>query len=280
MKTYLDSTEKEQLIKELERVNQKLLRAEQIKSDFLSNIKNEINNPLTSMLGLLKDIMSNPDDQESNIFNTRLVFHEVHNLNFQMRNIFAAAELEAGEAIPEYSNVSVQHLMDELKDSFSHLYDKKDIELIHQHTGYDLFVTDRDKLHLVLTNLLSNAIKFSSNHSAIQIETGFDDESNMIIRFQDEGVGIREDDLNMIFDRFKQLDSGTTKAFGGHGLGLAVTHSLIDLLDGDMEIDSIPGEGTVFTIKLPAGACMIEGFQFTGEDDTILIDGDDNAEIF
>ena len=264
--------EKKYFKNELEKVNEKLLQSEKLKSDFLSNIKNEINNPLTSILGLLKNIVIKSEDQCLKS-NAKLVLQEVYNLDFQMRNVFIAAEIEAGKSAPEYTRVKIDRLFTELSSSIETLYAEKDISIHYKHNVTDPFVTDANKLFVILSNLLSNAIKFSYEHSEIILSTQLDKDSNLIFTVQDFGVGIKERDKNKIFDRFRQLDMGTTKEFSGHGLGLSVAHSLVEVLGGKLKLEGKYQEGTTFQVIIPPGRLLkTDESDLSFESDVVLFD--------
>jgi len=258
----------------LEEVNKKLLRSEQLKSDFLSNIKNEINNPLTSILGLLKQIIAHPEDAEKSVTSAKLIFSEAHMLNFQMKNIFNAAEIEAGQCYPQLSQLNINELINETVDSFAPQASKKKITFKKHLDPNFHCVSDREKIEMILLNLLSNAIKFSHKNSEVTVESTNTDEGLKLV-VEDHGVGIEEENMGQIYDRFKQLDSGTRKEFGGHGLGLSIVHSLVDILDGTLHIDSTVDVGTRFEISLPPRALDDDAI-----DDEILFDSEEKGEIF
>ncbi|MEL6558434.1 MAG: HAMP domain-containing sensor histidine kinase [Bacteroidota bacterium] len=232
-------TDKQKLEEELRRVNQKLLSAEKVQSDFLSNIKNEINNPLTSIMGLLKVVNDNPRDHQGNIEINKLVYKEVYNLNFQMRNILTAAEIEAGQTSPNISKFNVSELINEVCQAFVSIDSSKEDVLTVVASGELDFTTDKEKLSIIVTNLVSNALKFNKPNEKVMITAEQESENKLILSIRDFGVGIDEDSLKTIFDRFKQLDSGTRKEFGGHGLGLSVVHALVSMLNGDFSVHSI-----------------------------------------
>lgn len=265
-----------QLEDRLELVNQKLSKSEKLKSDFLSNIKNEINNPLTSILGLLNQISASPEKVDQTRRNSSLIYNEVYALNFQMKNIFNAAEIEAGQSFPELSNLNIKHLIQDLIESFKPLSSKKGVSFELQFESADSFVTDREKLEVILSNLMANAIKFSNAESTVIIRTANDEQSNLRISVQDFGVGIESGDLDEIYDRFKQLDTGTRKEFGGHGLGLSITHSLVEILDGSLRLDSKKGEGALFEITLPLNISN----DIVDADDEVFFDSDLEGEVF
>ncbi|MGB3464725.1 MAG: HAMP domain-containing sensor histidine kinase [Cyclobacteriaceae bacterium] len=274
----MEHAEKHRLEEELRKVNQKLLSAERVQSDFLSNINNEINNPLTSVLGLLKVATSNPADHEGNADIIKMVYKEVHNLNFQMRNILTAAEIEAGQATPNISRFNVEEMIREVSRSFLTVEDDNTHPIDYTMPVGLLFTTDREKLSIVFSNLLSNALKFNKSGEKVEVKVSCEDGKKLELIVRDFGVGISEEDLNSVFDRFMQLDSGTRKEFGGHGLGLAVVHSLVSMLNGHFNVDSKAGEGTTFTVTIPVLDMGQEASVFFDDEEGILFGLDDEEE--
>ena len=265
------------LERRIELVNSKLLKSEELKSDFLSNIKNEINNPMTSILGLLNQIVTTPYDAEQTATSAGLIYTEMYALNFQIRNIFNAAEIEAGQSFPELSNVNVHALIEELVHSFKHLAEKKNIEFSLTLEAEEYFVSDYEKLEIVLANLISNAIKFSHENAQIAIKTSTNGDAKLKIVVQDFGVGIETKNLGQIYDRFRQLDTGTRKEFGGHGLGLSIVHSLIYILEGTLDMKSTYNQGTLFEIALPLKKVEEDGLQ---EDEILFTNDNAEGEVF
>jgi signal transduction histidine kinase len=271
--------ELEKLTTDLKEVNKKLAESEALKSHFISNITNEIVNPFTSIVILSKNILSvKKGDWEKVMKMAKLIHTEAFNLDFQLKNIFAAAEIEAGELFMEVSNVSVDTLIRAVAESFETESQKKKINFEFIFEGISenelLFKTDSEKLRLVLSNLIDNAIKFSKNNKVIvsrKIEDG-----NLIISVQDFGIGISEKNQQIIFDRFKRLDTGINSVNRGHGLGLSINKALLDFLNGTINIDSRKNEGTVFTIMIPEALHDAESFSADGSD--YIFDTED--EIF
>ncbi len=265
------------LERRIEVVNAKLLKSEELKSDFLSNIKNEINNPMTSILGLVNQIAASPDDIQRTATNANLVYTEMYALNFQIRNIFNAAEIEAGQSFPVISHINIQALIEELVHSFRHLATKKNIEFDLQLEADESFCSDHEKIEVVVANLISNAIKFSHEDSKIVIRTHNDDEAKLHIHVQDFGVGIETKNLGQIYDRFRQLDTGTRKEFGGHGLGLSIVHSLVSILEGTLDMKSEYNQGTHFEIELPPREVTDVELQ---EDEILFTNDNEEGEVF
>jgi signal transduction histidine kinase len=270
--------ELETLTAQLKEVNQKLADSESLKSHFISNITNEIVNPFTSIVILSKNILSVKEGDWDKVKRmASLIYSEAFNLDFQLKNIFAAAEIEAGELFMEVSKVKIDLLIQALMDSFLPETEKKQLsfEFIRQNPkdGDFVFKIDSEKLKLILSNLVDNAIKFSKNNKIII--TRWTEGDNLYISVKDFGIGISEHNQKVIFDRFKRLDSGINSLNRGHGLGLSINKALLDFLDGRIDIKSKKNEGTIFTICIPETKDDPEAFS---EDGNELIFGDD--EVF
>lgn len=239
----------------LERVNEKLRQSESLKSDFLSNIRNEINNPLASIMGLARQIIDKQVDTETLRSMTAVIYHEAFDLDFQLKNIFAAAELEAGDMGMSISRVDVATLVRGQIAAFDHKAAERKIALVFAcpSSGTDgsiTFTTDPDKLQRVLANLLANAIEFNREGKHVTITTGRSGDQ-LMISIADEGIGIPEQDRRRVFDRFVQLDSGVRKRHKGHGLGLSITKALVETLGGTIALTGAEGSGCIFTVFLP-----------------------------
>jgi signal transduction histidine kinase len=245
------------MTRKLEHVNRKLQESETMKSNFLSNIRNEMNNPLTAIMGLAQRLMEGAAVDAEAV--ASLIFAESFDLDFQLKNIFAAAELEAGEAVVSLSNVDVRGLADKVVSSLAHRSAAKKLDLevdcrYPDPSREDLFFrTDPEKLHLILVNLLANAVEFSREGQRVLVRVALE-EGALMISVQDFGAGLREEERSAIFDRFHQLESGSVKSHRGHGLGLSVTKSLLDLLEGSLSVTSEEGKGSEFLVTVPEAA--------------------------
>lgn len=269
--------EQKKLLEDLEIVNQKLVKSEKLKSDFLSNIKNEINNPITSMLGLLRVVMNNPGSFKNQDL-TALIYKEAFTLNFHLQNVFFAAEIEAGQMQPAYSHIDVGHLIDEQIKELSEIYAEKNLDIQTEYKVESTFATDRPCLDIILSNILSNALKFSHDEGSVYVRTAVDN-GQLLITVEDKGLGMDADSIKRAFDRFVQLDTGTTKNYGGHGLGLSVVQSLVDFLGGRIAIESEKNQGTEVKIELPEGYIADEDVLFDDDDD-VFFDDEENVDVF
>ena len=264
--------EVQELNEQLKKVNKKFEDSEALKSHFISNITNEIINPFASILALSKNILSVDKENWKQVFSMiSLIYSEAFNLDFQLRNIFVAAKLEAGEIFPEILNVDVKHLIESVIESFKYEIKKKKLNLILQfdikteHNKPFFFKIDPEKLRLIMANLISNAVKFSHKGNKIIIKAWMD-KKYLNISVHDYGTGISLENQKVIFDRFKRLDSGINSIHRGHGLGLSINKALLDLLNGSIDIQSKLEKGANFTVSIPENEAQASGFAFDGNE--------------
>ncbi len=274
--------ELKELNNELKVVNKKLEESEALKTHFISNITNEIINPFTSIIGLSKAILSvDKENWKKVISMVALIHSEAFNLDFQLRNIFVAAKIEAGDIYPEILRVDVQNLLESVIESFKFELRKKKMNIQFNLNGDSgnnqlaTFKTDPEKLKLIIANLLSNAINFSFEGGVIEIDAKIKD-SILSIKVRDHGIGISRENQKIIFDRFKRVDSGINSLNRGHGLGLSINKAIIDMLNGHIDIESELGKGACFTIIIPESEEPIEGF--ASDANEMFFDSD--SEVF
>lgn len=243
----------------LESINRKLHDAERLKSHFLSNIRNEINNPLTAIMGFAYQLKTGPVSAEQAVRNGRLIYDEAFELSFQLENIFMAAGLEAGQEAPLPVPVDVAVIINEGVAELEHRIFEKGIEVRHTHPDTLPLVVDPRFLQVILRNLIANAVEFSPRWGVVGISVG-DAGETLRIAVSDSGPGVDPADHETVFDRFRQLDSGSCKKHRGHGLGLSICRELAGLCGGAIGIESTPGSGSVFTLTLPTGVLSADPF--------------------
>ncbi|MEI6207577.1 MAG: HAMP domain-containing sensor histidine kinase [Desulfuromonadales bacterium] len=256
-------------------MNARLERSESLKSNFLSNIRNEINNPLNAIMGLAGQLAIIGSGNEDIISLSSLIGAEANHLDFQLRNIFMAAELEAGEVNPRCVKIHIATTVRDLVDSFLHSAAKKNVSLvlIPSTTAHDcIVVIDFEKLQIIVSNLLANAIEYSVDGGTVEISFSVGGDGCLQISVQDHGVGIAVQDQQRIFDRFVQLDTGATRSHLGHGLGLSITRALLDLMQGSISLVSTPGSGTLFTVTIPPCSILDDEDSFSESGNLFLFD--------
>ncbi len=240
--------------RKLVEMNRRLEQSEAFKSNFLSNIRNEINNPLNAIIGLAGELAAMDREGGEVARVASLICSEAGNLDFQLRNIFVAAELEAGAVDPHIVHVNMAAVLRDVVEMFRCSASEKsvDIELDLPHgDGAVEFATDAEKVQVIVANLLANAVEFSPPGETVNVSLAIDDDGLLRIAVRDRGKGIAGEDHQRIFDRFVQLENGTTRSHPGHGLGLSIARALADLLQGTVTVESAPGAGALFTAILP-----------------------------
>ena len=270
--------EQKELSRELFMANKKLMESEALKTHFISSITNEIINPFSSVLGLSRNILllKNGDLEKARNM-ARLIHSEAFCLDFQFRNIFAAAKIEAGELFVESAGADIADLVNSVVDAFSHEAGKKKISIS---VNYDLpvaeFNTDSEKLKLLISNLLSNAIKFNTEEGSVSIKISKSG-NYLFFTIEDTGIGIIEKNLEVIYDRFVRIDDRINSLNMGHGLGLSIVKSFVELLNGKIEVNSIPGKGSRFELRIPESHDITSIYKVQDENDLIT---ERNNEIF
>lgn len=267
---------------ELNDVNEKLLESEHLKSNFLSNIRNEINNPIASILELAKNISEGSLSKDEVKDLAGFIYLEAFDLDFQLRNIFFSAEIEAGESPLSIVSINIYSLIESILTSFKKRMDRKGIHLIWDNSiiKHRIFKTDSEKLHLIICNLIANAIQFSNQGGTIEVCSQFEGDE-LVICVKDTGIGISKENQQKIYDRFHQIEEGSTKTYGGHGLGLSITKALLEIIEGRIELESDLGKGSCFKAFIKE-LDLIEGDTaiFSTDGNDFIFDQDDDEMLF
>lgn len=251
--------ENEELAKTLYELNEKLRDSEQLKGHFISNVTNEIVNPFTSVLALAANIQQLKEgDIKQAHHMAGLIFEEAFHLDFQLKNIFAAALIEAGKEETSNSTVDLHDFAVQLGEYFKSLLSKKKITLSFNFPGEEnngeslKFTTDKAKLDLILKNLISNSIKYSPEDSVVEVSFVIGNDE-LRVEVSDHGKGIKPEDRKVIFDRFKQLDEKINSVNTGHGLGLSIVQAYAEMLGGSVNISDNVNGGTVVQVAIQQG---------------------------
>jgi signal transduction histidine kinase len=266
-------------------MNRKLKESEALKSNFLANIRNEINNPLTAILGLAKVLADRLDGDGEPAVVAGMIYAEAFDFYFQLRNILMAASLEAGESLPFYSRTDMCRLVLMTIDSFSHLTLKKGLRVTltpgePSRGMLQNLCCDAEKVQIIVANLLANAIEYSHGEKVIDVGLSCTP-AELRLTVQDYGVGIPPEKRRDIFDRFRQLDTGVSKAHRGHGIGLSITRELVELLGGTIAVCGDETGGSLFTIILPLPAGDHEGAVYADSGNAFIFDaGPDDDDQF
>ena len=241
--------------------NKKLLDetvlSETLKSEFFSNLSHELRTPLNvilSALQLLDTYTSCNDINELKIRLKKYCSIMKQNCYRQLRlvnNIIDITKLDAGFFDLNLQNCNIVNIVESVTLSVAQYIKSKSVELIFDTDIEECIIAcDSEKIERVILNLLANAIKFTKPNGNITVNM-YDKGKDIIISIKDTGIGIPNDKLNIIFDRFRQVDKSLTRDHEGSGIGLSIVKSLVELHKGTICVFSKYGKGTEFIITLP-----------------------------
>ena len=225
------------------------------KSEFLANMSHELRTPLNSIL-LLSRLLSENNNESLNgeeIEFAQVIHSSGNSLLGLIDEILDLSKIEAGKMELEYIDVTTKEITDGLSSLFKHVAKEKNIgfEIIANQAPV-ILKTDKMRLEQILKNLISNAIKFTNKGSvSLEIKINTDDDKIICFIVKDTGIGIPLDKQPLVFEAFQQADGSTKRKYGGTGLGLSISRELAKLLDGEILLNSIEGEGSTFTLCLP-----------------------------
>jgi signal transduction histidine kinase/ligand-binding sensor domain-containing protein len=243
-----------QRTQELFVAKEKAEESDRLKSAFLANMSHEIRTPMNAIIGfsdLLASTNLNAKDQEEYI---NLIRSNSSSLLTLLNDILDISIIESGKIQLLEKEISIKKLMESTYEWFLHhpyLKEKPKVRLkLADSQTIRLFVkADSLRLKQVFNNLVSNAIKYTS-HGIITL-TAYKQDDNVVIRVTDTGIGIGQENLEVIFNRFHRIDDNDTNPFRGGGLGLAISKSLVELMGGKIWVKSKPGMGSTFYLSLP-----------------------------
>ena len=247
-----DITEKIKREEELKIAKEKAEESDKLKTAFLQNMSHEIRTPLNGILGFSRLLEAeNLDKDEVKEF-ISLIKQSSYRLLETMNNILELSQIETGQVALQHKPIFINSLLSDLFDEY---YDKavqKHVKLSYKF-GLDdescYLQSDAKRLYQILSNLLSNAIKFTVEG---EVEFGyFIDNFDMVFYVQDTGLGIKQEHIDMIFERFFQSELSISRNYEGNGLGLSICKELVKLLGGNIKVESEFGKGSKFYVSLP-----------------------------
>lgn len=229
--------------------------ANRIKSEFLANMSHEIRTPMNGILGTLELLSESrlSNDQRDLL---RTAHHSADVLLEIIDDILDLTRIEAGKVAFEKRMFDPGHLVEEAASLFAAAAQRKGLELacfVASNTPTNI-AGDPTRIRQILTNLLGNAIKFTKQGEIVlrvRRTTPKPDHPVLCFEVQDTGIGIRPEVQEKLFEPFIQADVSTTRRFGGTGLGLTISRRLIRLMGGDLDLKSVPGHGSRFSVTLP-----------------------------
>ena len=239
----------------LRRQHIELEQASALKSQFLANMSHEFRTPLNAILGYTHMLLNNvtgpvTDPQRKSL--TRIDSNSRHLLAL-INDILDITRIEAGRMPLNATSFGIGELFDEVQAELEPIIKRSNLAVMTKVRGVVPSVrSDRQKVKQIVLNLLSNALKFTPA-GTVTMTASYDGRAKQVaVAVRDTGVGIPSDDQAKVFEDFRQLDSSPARGYGGTGLGLSICRRLANILGGSIELDSTPGKGSTFTLRLPA----------------------------
>ena len=232
--------------------NECLASASRAKSEFLANMSHELRTPLNSIIGfseLLKQTTCNEEKHKRYVDN--VLTSGKHLLDI-INDILDLSKVEAGKIDLIIEDMNVAKTINEIAGLVREMASKRKVILKSElEPELEFIKADHMRFKQILFNLLSNAVKFSKSEGGVVTVAAKKEGDMAKFSVTDTGIGIREEDMDRLFQTFEQLDSGITKNYGGTGLGLAISKKLVELQGGTIAVESRYGEGSTFTFTLP-----------------------------
>ncbi len=225
-----------------------LQELDEAKARLYANITHEFRTPLTVILGMVDQIRGYGQERE-------LIRRNSQNLLRLINQILDLSKLESGKLQLNPVQGDIIPFLEYLTESFFSMARDKDIRLLFYPEVEKLIMDyDEAKIQHIVYNLLSNALKFTPEGGKIVLHAALEEADGqrwLRLKVQDTGIGIAKEDLERIFDRFYQTDTSATRKGEGTGIGLSLTRELVELMEGDISVQSRPGQGSTFTVRLP-----------------------------
>jgi signal transduction histidine kinase len=234
---------------ELRNAYMELKSIDELKSSILANISHELRTPITVVRGIL-ELLDNEEDPEERRELIEMAQKALARQNFIVEDLLRAAKLEREVEAPRLGEVDLTELIQEVSDEFLPLLKKEGLKLNLRLGGPLWASADAEQIRHVLRNLMSNAVKFNRPGGSITVEA-VRREGEAEVCVADTGIGIPEDKLEKIFERFYQVDASPTRRYGGTGLGLAIVKEIVEAHGGEVRVSSRLGEGSRFCFTLP-----------------------------
>ncbi|SET36796.1 hypothetical protein SAMN05660297_02173 [Natronincola peptidivorans] len=239
---------------ELTKRTEELERSNKYKSEFLANVSHELRTPLNSIILLSKLILKNKKDefhQEGDLEKLNIIHSCGNELLRLINDILDLSKIESGKLAVEVEEFASKELIEELNQMFKGTAEEKKIQFIKKDLWKNKIIGDKNKISQILRNFLSNAFKFTKKGEVIlEIAEDKEDQDSILFSVKDTGIGIAEDKQEIIFHEFKQVDGSISRKYGGTGLGLSIAKKLAKLMKGEIQLNSIEGEGSAFTLRL------------------------------
>jgi PAS domain S-box-containing protein len=254
MSAIRDTTDRKRIERTLQEKNAELERANQAKDRFLASMSHELRTPLNGIIGFaefLSDGKPGPLNDKQKEYLGDILNSGRHLLHL-INDMLDLVKVQAGKVELNVERFSLLDVINEVITGVRPIAESKGTAVtIEIAPDLDFVTLDRQRFKQILYNLLSNALKFTDEGGHVGIKAESYGQDHFRLAVSDDGIGIRSEDIGRLFTEFEQLETGTARRFGGTGLGLALTRSLVALHGGTIDVESEFGKGSTFRVTLP-----------------------------
>lgn len=247
VKEFAGETGFNEIIRAINDMTAELQGTETLRTDFIANVSHELKTPLAVMANLSTMLQQPGIPEEDRIEYAKAISHSSRRLAALITNILKLNKLENQQIFPKHEEYDLSGQLCESLLQFEDAWEKKNLEIETDIQDDVRIKSDPELLSLVWNNLISNAVKFTPEGGTIGVALNAD-ERNVIVSVRDTGCGINPETGKHIFEKFYQGD--TSHATQGNGLGLALVKRVVDILQGEISVQSTPGQGSTFTVRI------------------------------
>ena len=261
-----DITEKRQAVEALKEAQQQADAANRAKTKFLANMSHEIRTPMNAIMGIAQSIVKKPQEMTTTqVEGIETIYKSGRRLLSLINSILDLSKVEAGKMEVKRETFSIGDTLSLITMTAKSLIENKDVTFSVERDASvpNLIISDTQMLHQVLMNMVGNSVKFTE-HGSIVLSLRYDD-GKLYCTLKDSGIGMKPEVLEHIFEEFEQADSSSTRQYQGSGLGLAIAKKFIEILGGQVSVESQVGKGTIFKFFIPVDIDMQEPQEQTTE---------------
>jgi CheY-like chemotaxis protein/nitrogen-specific signal transduction histidine kinase len=250
----IDITDSKKNNYELKKAKEEAESALKVKSEFLARMSHEIRTPLNGVIGMTGLMLQSPLTIEQKDY-LETIKNSGESLLLIINDILDFSRIEAGKMYVVKKSVDINNCIENIFELFSSKFTEKNLRFSYfkDNSIPQYLICDSEKIKQIISNLLSNALKFTQQGSVELSVSKVNIENNkltLMFAVEDTGIGIDEKSVKLLFQPFSQLDSSNTRRYGGTGLGLTICKHLVELMEGKIWVESVPGKGSKFSFKI------------------------------
>jgi len=226
-------------------------KVETMRKDFVANVSHELKTPITSIKGFAETLLDGAaEEPEVRTQFLNIIFEESKRIEHLIEDLLVLSKLEKDESLINVEHIEVDYMLDDILPVVEQQALQKNIDMKVEMDQNVTLEADEEKIKQILFNLVTNAISYTPEKGSVSIKIK-EEEHDVCFIVQDTGIGISEQDLPRIFERFYRVDKDRSRETGGTGLGLAIVKHIVEAHQGKIDVDSELGKGTTFKVYIP-----------------------------